>query len=370
MAQQAEVLSPKLYNALVSVFGPCRIANEGVRGVFSLVPGKKECWSVGKIKKKWAFVKSWGETYTFNCPHCGDDKYRLSFSYLWGSEAMIEDKKASKVTFSQRLMVCHRRGCQSQEGFQQYVDKLRAVLAGTIGSLELVTPMKPEEFDRYALDKEGILPSCCVPIISDNIPRGIFKYLEERGFDFNELHEKYFVKYVPMGGEYDDEGKTKKFFEDRILIPIVQATRLVSWQARKITPGKDYKYIFPGGCRKSNCLYNMDRALFTRDVVLVEGATDVWRIGDRAMALFGKTLSRSQLTLLKCLFDYEASCVVVPDGDDEDALEKWTDIAETLRLGKIFKYGVGICKLAKGKDPADYSREELLDLIADTPKSR
>ena len=153
-----------------------------------------------------------------------------------------------------------------------------------------------------------------------------------------------------------------------MLIPILQGRRIISWQARTFDPdAKKFKYLFPPKCKKSTYLYNMDNALFTENCVLVEGVTDVWRVGpggsqgeSQAVALFGKSMSTRQEWMMKHLWGYDGSCVILLDPDAELVMRK---LCARLRKNEIFPKGVPYLVLAKGYDPAMYGRPELLELI-------
>jgi hypothetical protein len=215
---------------------------------------------------------------------------------------------------------------------------------------------------------ESELPKGCPPIISAEVPQHVKDYIHKRGFSPVELDKHYMVRYAPEGTEYgsaeDDTLRTMR--TERILIPIIQRRKLVSWQARSIedawgnTP--EPKYIFPPKSKKSMWLYNMDNALFHKDMVIVEGMTDVWRVGPQAVALFGKKPSRHQLTIMKILWGYDGRCVICLDPDARK-MAIWLE--RYLKSQNIFPRGVVVAELTKG-DPADHTAEEINAIITRT----
>ena len=88
----------------------------------------------------------------------------------------------------------------------------------------------------------------------------------------------------------------------RLVIPIYDADeRLAGWQARYVgdCPPEVPKYLSCKGMRKSQLLYGLPEARSrSGPVVIVEGPTDVWRLGPGAVALFGKDMSLPQRQLL------------------------------------------------------------------------
>ena len=70
---------------------------------------------------------------------------------------------------------------------------------------------------------------------------------------------------------------------------------LHGWQGRYIGNPPKYvpKYFTMPTMKKTELLYNLDQARNFNSVVLVEGVTDVWKVGPASVAMFGKTLSRT-----------------------------------------------------------------------------
>lgn len=116
------------------------------------------------------------------------------------------------------------------------------------------------------------------------------KYLESRGFDPDEMMDKYRI-----AGTRGDSDKPW-----RVVIPVIHHREAVSWIARTILEGEKAKYIAAPKHKESlhhkDILYNADNALST--VILCEGALDVWRVGDGAVATFGVTPSENQILRL------------------------------------------------------------------------
>ena len=108
------------------------------------------------------------------------------------------------------------------------------------------------------------------------------------------------------------------FLASRCVIPIRdQQGRLVAYAGRAVN-GQEPKYRFPAGFRKSQVLFNFDRAMQADgpNVIVVEGFFDALKVhqaGNPAVvALMGSSFSQRQSELLLSRF---ASVTLMLDGD-------------------------------------------------------
>lgn len=343
------VLNPGLYQALRTKFGEAPgIVNEGEEGVFSCPPTKMHRMP-GRKKRKYAHIESWGETYKMNCPVCGDSRERLFISHLYGGYTTPKTSK-TRYYFGD-VYKCHNESCDLRE----HLNDLHIDRNAKVETL-------PSKFTRIVRFDAAEIPKNCPPIDSVDVPEHITDYLISRGFDPTELSNNYFVKYVPEGTTYMDGEEEKEFFDERLLIPIIQGRVMVSWQARRAKDlHKDkYKYLNEPSCKKATYLYNMDRALFHKRIVIVEGVTDVWRLGDNAIAIFGKKPSKTQRDMMKTLWGFNGQAVLCMD-PDVDTKER-DDIIGLLREARAFPGGVAELRLTGG-DPAEYEYSELTEMI-------
>jgi len=117
------------------------------------------------------------------------------------------------------------------------------------------------------------------------------EYLAGRGFDPEFLEWKYFLVGTLDCGPY----------ANRILAPVVYQGRAVSYQGRDITGRSGQKYK---ACRKDDEVVHHKHVLYNLDnchggtLVVVEGITDAWRLGDQSAATFGTTVTPQQVGLL------------------------------------------------------------------------
>jgi hypothetical protein len=189
------------------------------------------------------------------------------------------------------------------------------------------------------------------------IPKGFTKrfgklhvnYLVSRGFDAERVIKEFDLYASTVAGDY-------RF---KILAPIYNNYKLVNYQMRTIAH-VDPKYI---SCkdelatyRLKDCLYNIDRAKGT--AVLCEGITDVWKIGDGAVGLFGKTITAEQvLLLLRSGIERVIICLdsVAKDPDSPKNRAKILG-----KLAGLFA-SVEVLEIDKG-DPGDMSELDLRNL--------
>jgi len=108
------------------------------------------------------------------------------------------------------------------------------------------------------------------------------------------------------------------FLAGRCVIPIRdEQGRLVAYAGRAVH-GEEPKYRFPAGFRKSQVLFNLDRAIETQghNVIVVEGFFDALKVHQAGhpavVALMGSSFSQRQSELLLSHF---ASVTLMLDGD-------------------------------------------------------
>lgn len=117
------------------------------------------------------------------------------------------------------------------------------------------------------------------------------KYLKGRGFDPDELAQLWGIQGIGLAPK----------LAWRIFIPIIQDGQVVSWTTRKASDNaSSSRYVSapPGKeiLSAKECLYGIDYARHA--VVVVEGPTDVWRIGPGAVAVLGTGIKPTQLERL------------------------------------------------------------------------
>lgn len=115
-------------------------------------------------------------------------------------------------------------------------------------------------------------------------------YLKNRGFG-DKIIQKYNLKVSPDYGKY----------ANRIIIPVFYCNKIVSFTSRDYT-GRDQRYknanLNDSIASVKGLLYNYDSAKDFKHIYLLEGPTDVWKMGDDSVAVFRSSLSSEQRKLL------------------------------------------------------------------------
>jgi DNA primase len=151
------------------------------------------------------------------------------------------------------------------------------------------------------------------------------------------------------------------FLAGRCVIPIRdEKSQLVAYAGRAVD-GEEPKYRFPAGFRKSQVLFNLDRAMQTcgRNVIVVEGFFDAMKVHQAGhpavVALMGASFSQRQSELLLSHF---ASITLMLDGD-ETGRRAAEVIAELLKP----KASVHKVELPNRVQPDQLSSEEINVLV-------
>jgi DNA primase len=90
---------------------------------------------------------------------------------------------------------------------------------------------------------------------------------------------------------------------------------------------------------------------------VVEGVTDVWRVGPPAVALFGKSASPEQARLLAAGW-YGKPVVILLDADAAEEAEKLRRQVAALHPGPVV-----VVALPEGLDPGSCPRDALWELV-------
>jgi len=183
--------------------------------------------------------------------------------------------------------------------------------------------------------------------ILDSIPEPHRQYLLSRNFDPDLLIKKYGLKFTYNTGDY-------RF---RIIAPISVGGKAVSWIAADVIRKGGIPYL---KCplemsiiSVNNCLYNIDSVGSV--AILVEGITDVWRMGDGCVASMTKSINSAQIQQLS---DHGVKKVIIMF--DADAID-----GAKIAAGKLRGlFSVDVIELSEG-DPADLLASDVMDLRAE-----
>jgi hypothetical protein len=355
-------LCPGLYELLRRAFGDVLIANEGEEVV---IGGRR--WNANYGRAEWDIVQS-GEYYRVNCPYCGDGRKRLWFHYCYGQ---LDDEDGGRII--NWMVNCYNEGCLSGhdrravENRQDLEIRLFSAEMSTVERSRLLATQPGNRSDNEPL-VEVILPGRVTRL--DELPSSheAVRYIEDRGYDAGKLGRKYGLCYCRKAFEFSQ-------VQGRLIIPIEMDGQLVGWQARYVGElnwsacGVRKYYNLPG-MKKRKMLYNWDRASQGRIIVVVEGVTGVWTVGDPTVALLGKSITAYQMNRLAhlTLRDDKPRCLVLmldPDADQDYKERRRLDLAFTNLMNSYNKTGGAAVRvhLPKGKDPGNFDHETIWDMI-------
>jgi hypothetical protein len=360
MALAAGPLCPGLYELLRREFGDIIIANEGEEVVIA-----SKRWNPVEERTEWDIVQP-GEYYRVNCPYCGDGRHRLWFHYCYGQR----DADGRTINW---LVNCYNEGCLSGHDRRAIENRedleirlFNAEMSNADRGLLLTT--RPGKRDDNGPLAEVAMPGKVITL--DKLPADheAVQYIEDRGYDAAKLGRKYGLCYCHKTFEYSQ-------VQSRIIIPITMDGQLVGWQARYVGEldwsacGVRKYYNLPG-MKKRKMLYNWDRASQGRIIVVVEGVTGVWTVGDAGTALLGKSITAHQMYRLGTLpvAKGQPYCLVLmldPDAAKDYKEKRRLDLAFGTLTSEYLKSGGATVRvnLPDGKDPGNFDHETIWDMI-------
>lgn len=263
------------------------------------------------------------------CPFC-----QGHFGYHLGYCADPKSKYAGRF-------VCYRCGGKSEK---KVLSRLLSIPEENVWALTLKYRKQSDsrledslfkKKERNSIGREVKLPVGTKKLLSRHK-----KYLRGRSFDSALLERSYGLKGTGPIGPY----------KHRIIAPVYFRGKLVSYQGRDITGKSGMKYK---ACRQDeelrdhkHCLYGMDTVV-GKSVVVVEGITDVWRLGAGAVATFGIKYTSAQVVLLQ-----EFDNVFILFDPEEQAQEQARKLSQELLGGGRH---VEIIDFQGETDPGDMS---------------
>ena len=283
-------------------------------------------WEEGKnVHKGWINV---------TCPFCGDHSHSGNNHLGINKESKMTNcwicgPRGSIVAYIQKIESCSwQRAELILESFQ---DKYG------IKNIHKKIKQHEQQKSNIILSKE----------FTTKFPQQHIDYLINRNFDPKKIIPKYKLLACNNLSKY-------KF---RIIIPIIMNNNIVSFTSRDITNKREPKYLHLSNEESAlpiiDCIYNVDNV---KDrVIITEGVTDVWRIGNGSVAMLGKIFPSSRISILSRL-KLKAAFVMF-DGESE-AIKRAYQLANKL---SIFIDHIEVIELSN-IDPADLSEDEIKEL--------
>jgi len=222
-------------------------------------------------------------------------------------------------------------------------------------SLTIATLLNiPERQVKELVKKYGIIvPSLSkTPVIRVNkidfkLPYGVEdvlpshkKYLIKRNFDPEEIIQIWKIKSIGPSGKLKLKDKEINY-KHRIFIPFIWNTKMVSFDTRDVTDLHHSKYM---ACPLENELIPHKEILYGKQEdwketgILVEGPTDVWRMGTSSCAVSGIKYTSKQVRLLAKIFKR----VAVMFDDEPQAKVQANKIVAELKFRGVDAFRVDI----------------------------
>lgn len=255
------------------------------------------------------------------CPFCGDPSYHLGISpqLLFHCWRCGEKGTIVKLLMELESIPYYKAAKQAGEFDVKWAESFKRDIKERLGHNILPKEAKVELAEYH------------------------IKYLAGRGFRSSELQSSYGILGVGPIGKY-------KF---RVIAPCSLQGSAVNFTALGVM-GQSPKYLHcpneEAFVPMKSLLYNIDNV--RKSIVIVEGITDVWRIGNGSVAIMGMEFSKEQLALIA---KTEVKNVFVMFDSGEVEQKKANRLATN--LSGIIDH-VEVIELPEG-DPGDLSESDV-----------
>jgi len=351
-------LNPGLFDSLRNCFGHVHVSSEGRPAVYDV---RIDLDSYASDKPT-GFItwRDWGETYSVNCPECGDTRSRLYIGHMWG----VFCPKANRRVFS--CMKCHNEGCR--------VDLFGMLDGGPRVQESSLAP--PSDGAHRRMEAPGD-PEDLTPVNKLPASHPAVKYLLSRNFtDLDLLAGEYGFVYCTKSpwkkSVRDSAGNWHTVTpENRIIIPNIQQGVWNGWLARYVgDPPKDpstgktviRKYLNAPGYAMGTSVYRLEDAFrFSGGsfCLVCEGTLSAIACGFAGVAAFGMYPKPMQEELLGSRFKDGTLVFLI----ESEAAANGRIYGCMERLNKVVAGGCVPVNLDEGKDAASLDPEQLLAII-------
>jgi hypothetical protein len=191
-----------------------------------------------------------------------------------------------------------------------------------------------------------------LPSVTASMKTSHRKYLMNRGFDPEQLEKQWGLLGTGPSSMLDGIN-----YKNRILAPIIWDNQQVSFQTRSLKPQDPRKYMACPEERElikhKHILYGK-QASWTSTGIVLEGVTDVWRLGEKTCATLGIKFTSHQVRILSNVF---TRIFVIYDPETQAQAQ-----ADILTSELMFR-GVETQKITLNTDPGDMKQSEANYLI-------
>jgi hypothetical protein len=351
-------LRPYLYERLVALFGKVKFANEAEE----MVAEPKVKWVIrpGRhaVTQHRLEPSHSGEYYRVCCPFCRESDFRLWINHSWG---LYDPRTRSSNLWLARCF--NDTNCLGTWRRRQELWRMVSQVTTVPGCEDILYPGQVVERPPITLPPENFIP---VHLLPEHDPAR--KYLVKRDYDPADLGSRLKVSLCIWTDAAHSQAR------HRLVVPIYMRGELAGWQARHVSEdsGADTglpKWWTCPGTQTSRLLYNHDEARHHPVVVVCEGITDVWRVGQCAVGLFGHTMSRVQQQFLLEGWG-QGTLVMLLDNDGPASQAQQANWRYWARLKKHFAGGVVLATLPPYTDPGDLTRDEAWALIVQAARDQ
>lgn len=178
------------------------------------------------------------------------------------------------------------------------------------------------------------------------------KYLKNRNFDPDKLNQDWGVQGLGANSKLGD-----KDYSNRIFIPIFWNNEMVSFQGRTLNKKSDIRYKT---CPKDIEVIHHKHILYGKQkhwgttAILVEGVTDVWRLGFNAVCGFGTSIKTEQLRILIKNFT-RIAVILDPDKAGKNKMRKI--------LPEFWFHGIDAFPVETETDAGDMNQDDADHLV-------
>lgn len=289
-----------------------------------------------------SFFQYFGIDYkTEGHKHCRDGWVQIRCPFCFGNEGWHLGYEFEKDWWN-----CWR--C----GFHRTWDVLLALLGSRSLAKDALSKFRGRETLRQRKKKQKKELVLEIPAGLQPLTKRARKYLVERKFDPDLLEIVWKIQSTSNFGN----------LRYRIYAPIYLNGQLVSWQCRDVTGNSNLRYLGQSEDKEivnnKDTLYGIDQAI-GQSCVVVEGITDVWRLGPGAVATFGIKYRASQVAMLLNRF---TSFHILFDPDDPQAYIQAQKLAGDL---SSFGRDVKIWRPDTKLDPGDFPQDDADSFMRD-----
>lgn len=313
----------------------------------------------GESPRLTRFVNSPGEEYELDCPFCGDKRCRLSINHRFG----VYDPDTDSVN----LWLAH---CYNENCLADRENQISLHFRLFTGSPPVQASQLKEGIKTSSVMSEQPWPGAVIRLdklmVNDPGHKAI-QYMQSRGYNPAVLGQSYDFSYCGLSH--------MKFASDRIIMPIYRSHVLVGWQARYIgdtvngIPLKDTgipKYYTSPGFSSGKWSFNFEEAIRHNCIVITEGMLDAISTGPCAIAVFGKSVSKTMCS--RIVFEMQSrgggAIVVMLDGQIDESERRRGAIHHIKKTAKQFiGCGLPISEVYLKSDPGSTPREEIWEEI-------